>query len=423
MSDRETSDLDDDRVKTMLRDLAATFEGAGADIPMPDVTALQREKSRRTRAKVLAGSALAVLVLGAVVGALTIASPAPRVASPPPAVLHDRPVLAVSPAINLDILGGLRPVSINLASGSIQTTPPIVTAATSGARIDNGLPRAGYIVGTTADGDSTVSVSSNLQKLIHAWNGAQGMYPAPASNPLDVWLSRESDDSTQAQEVDQKERPVGPAVPIPHGSVVLGQVASGLVVMTGADPLETLEVWNPSNQQVVQNVGTFDAVATTPTTLVWSLGNVVHIDTVGSSGPITIDGPTNDRVLTMSVSPDGSSIAVLWRPAPGSPLATSQARMAANSSLALVDLSTGTSVTVPGSAGAVGPIAWTTDNSRVFFGQRSASSSSTVISTYAIGANDSLTLNIPRGDIPTPADFGPTNGSLIVWNSSPPVRP
>jgi len=204
-------------------------------------------------------------------------------------------------------------------------------------------------------------------------------------------------------------------------NIVVGQVDSDLVVMTAPDPLETLEVWDPSSQQVVENIGTFDAVATTPSALVWSLGDVVHIDHLGSTGPITVFGPPNDRVPTTSVSPDGSSIAVLWRPVPGSPLATSQAQMAANSSLALVNLSTGTSVTVPGSTGAVGPVAWTADDSRVFFGQRTVGTSSTMISTYAIGASDSLKLKIPRVDIP--ADFGLTNGSLIVWNSSHPVRP
>ena len=139
MSDRESFDLDNDRMQTTSRDLAATFESAGADVPMPALPALEREKARRTRNRILAGSGLAVVLICAVVGALANGGPARRVASPPPAVLHDRPVLAVSPEINLDILGALKPVSINLASGSIRTTPPIVTSATINARIDGGL--------------------------------------------------------------------------------------------------------------------------------------------------------------------------------------------------------------------------------------------------------------------------------------------
>jgi hypothetical protein len=422
MPDRNSFDLDDEIVRSALRRVAEAVQQNDAHVPIPDLATLEREKTKRARAKALLVSGLAVtlVVLGVIIGVHVSNGPSTQsVTSPPPHVeLHERPVLAVSPEVNLDILGTLKPVSVNLASGTIETTPPIVTSAAQGARIAYGLQRSGFILGVSVDGDTTVSVSENLQRLIHVWNSLQGTYPAPAANPADVWLSREFANPPQAQEFNEYESPVGPAVPIPRGSLVFGQLGSDLVVVTPADPLELLELWDPSRQEVLVAFGTFDQMATTPTSLAWTSGDVLHVYTPGQAAQITSDGPSGDWATALAAPADGSSIAVVWQPAPGSPDATSWSRIYAHSTLSLVNTSTGVSTTVPDSSGSVGPIAWSTDGSRIFFGQSTGAATPVVISTYLIGASASRKLKIPT--VSLPSDFGPTNGSLIVWDDSLP---
>jgi hypothetical protein len=416
MSDRREFDVEDEVVKTALRQVAHVIERTGADVPIPPLATLKMKKARRTRSKALVGSGLviALTAVSLIIGVTVSMAPSHRTITRPPAHLREAPVLAVSPEINLDVMSSTLQVAVNLATGEVHPASPIATAASPAANIRYGLPRSGYILGTVTDGGETVSVSNDLQKVIHVWAGG-GLYPAPASNPSDVWLSREFDSPPQAQEFNKDERAVGPAVPIPFGSVVLGQLGADLVVMTEADPTQLLELWDPSSQQVLANFGPFDQMTTTPTSVAWTSGNVLHIDTLGRPGEVTVTGPVGDWAGALTGSSDGASLAVIWQPAPGSLGASSKAQIVGQSDLWLVNTGTGTSTMVPGSSGTVGPIAWTGDGTRVFFGQRTQRPSREVISTYLLGGHHARKLTIPHVKLSNL--FGPTNGSLIVWRS------
>ena len=77
------------------------------------------------------------------------------------------------------------------------------------------------------------------------------MYPAPASNPADIWLSKPYSTPAQAQEFNVDERPVGPPVTLPLGAIVLGEVGQELVLQS-AQPSALLELWDPSSHAVVE---------------------------------------------------------------------------------------------------------------------------------------------------------------------------
>ncbi len=63
------------------------------------------------------------------------------------------------------------------------------------------FPRRNYVLGS--NGKGSVSLSDNLQKVIHVWSLAPGRYPAPASDPADVWLSQPYGKPSVAQEFDE----------------------------------------------------------------------------------------------------------------------------------------------------------------------------------------------------------------------------
>jgi hypothetical protein len=416
MSDRREGDIEDEVVKTALLQVAHVIERTETEVPIPQLATLKMKKAKRTRSMALVGSGL-VLVLtavGLIIGATVSTTPSHRTITGPPAHLHATPVLAVSPEINLDVMSSQLQVAVNLATGAIHTASADATAASPAANIRYGLQRSGYILGITSDGGETVSVSNDLQKVIHVWAG-NGLFPAPASNPSDVWISKEFDSPPQAQEVNKVGRAVGLPVPIPRGSVVMGQVGSDLVVMTEADPLEILELWDPSTQQVLANFGPFDQMTTTPTGMAWTSGDVLRIYTRGRPGEVTVNGPVGDWATDLTGSPDGASLAVIWQPAPGSPGASSRAQIVGQSDLWVVNTNTGISTKVPGSSGSAGPIAWTGDGTRVFFGQNIGNAARMVISTYLLGGNDARKLKIPHVRLSNL--YGPTNGSLIVWRS------
>ena len=87
--------------------------------------------------------------------------------------------------------------------------------------------------------------------------------------------------------------------------------------------------------------------------------------------------------------------------------------------MAVVDVARANSTVVPDSAGAVGPVTWTADGTRLFFGQSARTDSTAAdrpvgISTYRMGSNRAVALSLPG--VTLPDDFGASTGSLIVWN-------
>lgn len=419
MTDKQMPDLDDEVVSRALRHLADSLATPYTDAPMPERSVLERRKSERRRARVLAvtGGTIMLIALGLTLGVSVGGSPTSPMNTTSPVFLPERPVLDVSPTVNLDITWAGRQVSVNLASGSITEASPLVSNASPGAELAIGLARSGYIIGESL-GDSgsngaTVSVSDNLQKVLHVWSARDGTYPAPASDPADVWLSNPFNSLGQAQEYNGRAVAIGSPVTIPQGSGVLGQVGADLVLVTPADPIETLELWDPASQRVVMNLGPFDQEATTATELVWTSGNLLHIYSVASSRQVTVPGPSGDWATALTPSPGGDSLAVIWQPAPGSSGASTRAHIEAESDLYVVSANTGTSTIVPGSAEAVGPVAWTSDGSRAFFGQ-GTHTGHVGISTVAVGHGDAIRLDIPA--VTLPGSFGPTEGSLIVWD-------
>jgi hypothetical protein len=393
-------------VAAALRTLAESVERSCRDVKAPALPALRRRKSKRTAARALVASASGLVIVGlSIMIALTASSPAP----PPTLVPPSNPVLAVSPSINLDIVTAQAQVSVNLARGSIRTSPALVSPGAPGAGVTIALARSGYILGV--DGSGYIAVSDNLQKVLHQW---VGQYAAPASDPADVWLSQPYADPSRAQEFNKNERAVGVPAAIPQGSIVDGQVGQNLVLQT-APPAQSLELWNPSDRTLVAALGGWDQEATSASSLAWSSGNVLHI--VDGSGVTqrTVVGPVGDWAVALTFSPDGSKIAVVWTPRPGSPSARSRSAISARSTLSVVSVATGAVVPVAGSAGASGPVAWTENGNRLFFGQEATNGNSAGVSTYLVGASRSAKLKI--AGVRLPADFGPSTGSLIVWNN------
>ena len=93
----------------------------------------------------------------------------------------------------------------------------------------------------------------------------------------------------------------------------------------------------------------------------WSVRDVVHIDGAnGAPGPVLV-GPKGDVATSLVSSPDGTRIAIIFQPAPG----TKDART--GGVVDIVDVSDGSIMTVPGSAGARNLLAWSPDGSRIFF--------------------------------------------------------
>jgi hypothetical protein len=425
MSDSDTLDIDDERVRDALRRAAEAVEHSCPAVVVPAPQVLRRKKAKRATRRAVLGSGVAavVVVLGALIAVHTTgtvpgssATGAPGPHSPATTRLPLRPVLAVSPSINLDIVSAADQVSVNLASGSIERSPGLVNPAAAGTGVAIAFARSGYIVGYSSTGDGYVSVSDDLQRVLHVWPGAG---PAPAADPSDVWLSTPFADPSVAQEFNERQQAVGPAVGIPTDTIVQGQIGTDLILV-GAPPAQTLELWNPISQTMVATLGPFDQVATTSTELAWTSGATVHLVAAAGSAPVTVDGPAGDWATSLAFSPAGSQVAVVWAPAPGSLPGATRATIEAHSTMAVVDVAAADSTIVPGSAGAVGPAAWTADGTRLFFGQSVGSPPTegarhVVISTYRLGSVRATALSLP--DVTLPDDFGASTGSLIVWKS------
>ena len=135
---------------------------------------------------------------------------------------------------------------------------------------------------------------------------------------------------------------------------------------------ETLEIWDPRLQRVVMNYGSYGSVSSSSSQFAWtSSGNILHIVHDGETTGQTVVGPDGDWLTELVFSGDGSKIAVVWAPAPGSSRAQAIlfGEIDSDSEVQIVDGSSAAVSTVPDSSGVTGPIAWMPDGSRIFFGQ------------------------------------------------------
>lgn len=101
-----------------------------------------------------------------------------------------------------------------------------------------------------------------------------------------------------------------------------------------------------------------------------------------------------------------------FQPAPGTPGAGK------GGVVAIENLASGSTTTVPGSTGALNLLAWSPDSTRVFFAQRNATGTSVNMASYLIGSQRAEPLPI-RG-LHLPLDFNGASGSVTIGR--PPVN-
>jgi hypothetical protein len=376
------------------------------------VEALFKEAHQRRRRRRLAWLSVVVIVVCSAVGLLAVTRTTPnspahsaKVATPSSPAL---PSGSVSANVNLDITSAQTQVSVKL----VENSPVVVRSASPSAGAAIAFPRLGYVLGSNAGG--YVSLSNDLQKVLHVWSSAPGQYPAQAANPEDVWLSEPYGTSSHAQEFNMVEKAVAPAVAIPSGSIVLGQFGPVLVLQS-AQPSSLLELWNPSTQTIVASLGPFDQLAVSPTSVAWTLTNSLDVATADGIVRRLPSGPAGDWATALAFSPTGSKLATVWAPSPPSERADSTESAAWHyRSLSLLDIGSGKSLTVPRSQGTTGPVTWNSDGTRIFFAQSSPAATSIGISTYRIGELRATKVDIPG--LALPNWFGPPSGSLFVWD-------
>jgi hypothetical protein len=402
-----TATPDEAQLTEELGRLVASIERSIAPVEIPSEAAFVRRRRARARKRAAVGSlAIAVCAVALAVG-LSVGGPQ-TVRTP-----NTVPVLEVAPSTNLDIVSNQTQVSVNLASGDIEHSSGVVSSAASAASIAMGIHRRGFIAGI---GQGYVSVSDDLQTVLHTWTGRYGTYGAPAANPSNLWISDPYGTPSTATEVNGNEVAVGPSVAIPRGTIVSAQIGSDLVLENNGNGNgnETLELWNPASGRVIVNYGAYDQVAASVSRFAWTTGNSIHIvNTGGKAGP-TVIGPAGDWAKDVVFSPDGSRVAVLWGPAPGSLPAASIRETQLASEVEIVEGTDGSASTVPNSSGATGPIAWMPDGSRIFFGQIGHDGSSLAIATFALGSSSSEQLAIP--DVQLPANFSSSTSGLFIWS-------
>ena len=307
--------------------------------------------------------------------------------------------------VNLDILSAQTQLTVRDLGKSIENSPTAIRSAAPSAGATVAFPRLGYVLGSNAAG--YVSLTNDLQKVLHVWSLAQGMYPAAASNPSDVWLSSPYATPSHAQEFNMVEEAVAPAVPIPSGSIVLGQLGPVLIIQS-AQPSAMLELWNSSARTIVAALGPFDQLAISSKSVAWTSANALKFATAFGVIDQQPSGPPSDWATALDFSPDGSMLATVWTPSPGSVHASSAASDEQYRSLSLMNVVSGQSITVPKSHGIVGPVTWNANGTRVFFAQRSPDATSVGIYTYGIGDPGIKKLDIPG--LSLPRDFGPPLG-------------
>ena len=381
------------------------------DTPAGPAEALFKEAHQRRRRRRLAWLGAVVIVVCGAVGILAVTRTTPNPPTHPAKVATPSspgsPSRSESANVNLDITSAQMQLSVKL----VENSPVVVRSASPSAGTAIAFPRAGYVLGSNAGG--YVSLSNDLQKVLHVWSLAQGQYPVPASNPSDVWLSSPYATPSHTQEFTMVEKAVAPAVPIPSGSIVLGQFGSVLVLQS-AQPSPQLELWNPSTQTIVASLGPFDQLAVSSTSVAWTLANSLDVATADGVVRRQPSGPAGDWATALVSSPSGSKLATVWAPSPGSERADSTESAWHYRSLSLLDIGSGKSITVPGSQGTAGPVTWNADGTRIFFAQSSPDATSIGISTYRIGEHRATKLDIPGLDLPS--YFGPPTGSVFVWD-------
>ena len=205
-----TDEMDDELISSSLRSLASSIEQGLGRVSAPEPLALRRLRTQRTKRRAISSSLVALVILAVAVIVPVVVSSTP---SAPTRISANQPVLDVAPSVNLDIVSAQTQISVNLASGSVERSPTLAQQASPGAGGAVAFPRQGYVLVFSPGGYK--SVSNDLQHVLHTWSLAQGMYPAPASNPADIWLSQPYNTPAQAQEFNVDEKPVGPAVPLP----------------------------------------------------------------------------------------------------------------------------------------------------------------------------------------------------------------
>jgi hypothetical protein len=408
-----------------LRQLVNSVESllSPPSVPCEEIFRRGRRLRSRRRFGLVTGIALIVAIAAITVGLTseTTTSAHHSVATPkarPKAV----PVLDVEPSINMDILSKQVQVSLNLASGDVTRSAAVVMSASVGSGVAIGIQRQGYIVGLAADSDNYISVTDDLQTVLHTWTGRFGQYGAPASNPSNLWISDPYSTPSTATEVNGNEVPVGPTVPIPRGTIVAAQDGSDLILEDNGNGPETLEIWDPAARRVVVNYGSYGSVASSSSQFAWtSSGNILHIVNDGETAGKTVVGPDGDWLTDLVFSPDGSKIAIIWAPVPGSPRAYTSGQIDSYSEVQIVNGSSGAASMVPDSSGVTGPIAWMPDGSRIFFGQivrragsLAGSARPLTIATFALRGSSSQQLIL--SGVVLPSYFSPVTSGLVVWS-------
>lgn len=360
----------------------------------------EARRHQRRRHRLLAALTLLIVVVSGV--ALISSTTASRVTvtkRTDQGALEGTPLVRGRTPLTLDLFWneaiGWANVSVNLRNGTVHTLPHASSVF--------GLARKGYILGST--NTVTVSMSYDLRRTHHTWTGRYGTYAVPANNPLDVWVTS----GTDATEVNQYERPVAPTVAIPAGTGVVGQAGPNLVLL-GPPPAQLLELWSPAQQRVLATFGAQEYSDADPTanqnSVVWSDRDVVHIDGADGAPGLVVIGPRGEVATSLNVSPDGTRVAIVFQGAPG----TSGART--EGVVDIADVLDGSRVTVPGSAGARGLLAWSPDGSRIFFPKLNGADTSVTMATYRIGSKGATTLEIPGVHLPT--KFNGASGSVVA---------
>ena len=312
---------------------------------------------------------------------------------------------------HLDILSAQTQISVQVSETTTGNAKVLVQSANPAAGAALAFPRRDYVLGS--NGSGSVSLSDNLQKVLHVWSPAPGQYPAPASDPADVWLSQPYGTPSVAQEFDKYETAIAPAVPIPPGSIVLGQFGPVLVLQS-AQPAALLELWNPSTHTIVTTLGPFDQVAVSSHSVAWTSANHLSVATADDVVRHEPSGAAGDAATALSFSPNGSDLATVWAPAAGSEFAASRRSIDRHCELSLLDVGSGYTVEIPDGQGTVGPVTWAANGTRIFFAQSSPTATSVGLSTYRVGDAHSGRVAIPG--LTLPSSFGPPSGSVFGWN-------
>ncbi len=363
-----------------------------SDSPVPDAQAIideARRHQRRRQRRVAVLITILIVVLGAV------ALFKPSVVFNPGAPSRtgqgtptNTPLVNSPTPLTLDLFRSAptpTDVSVDLATGAVRTSTHLGLYAA--------MPRQGYVLGYNVSPNGTYGAFSyDLRHTLSTWTGRYGTNPVPANDPRFVWVSSWSGTAT---EVNQNEQPVAPTVAIPALTLVVGQAGPNLV-LTGSPPLHLLELWSPTQQRILATLGSGESLLpdVSAGTIVWSERNVVNIDRAdGSPGPVLLV-PSGDVARFLAISPDGSKVAIVFQPAPGTP------RAGKGGHVVIEDIASGVSTSVTGSTGALDLFAWSPDSSRVFFPQLNRADTLVSVATYRIGSRQAIPLPIPGLHLP-----------------------